>query len=120
MRETWEEALAKVQVLGPYIHLDIPVIGQAYLIFRARLLPPYTFACGPETLEVALFEPHEIPFDELAFSSMYITLRLFVQDNEAGVQRQHHGVINKRAGVKAWDLSACEYVDSFQVTAAAQ
>jgi hypothetical protein len=27
-RETWEEARAKVTVLGPYAHLDIPVIGQ--------------------------------------------------------------------------------------------
>jgi ADP-ribose pyrophosphatase YjhB (NUDIX family) len=27
-RETLEEANAKVQILGPYAHLDIPVIGQ--------------------------------------------------------------------------------------------
>jgi ADP-ribose/FAD diphosphatase len=29
-RETWEEARAKVNVLGPYAHLDIPVIGQVH------------------------------------------------------------------------------------------
>lgn len=27
-RETWEEACAKVSVIGPYAHLDIPIIGQ--------------------------------------------------------------------------------------------
>lgn len=29
-RETWEEACAKVNVIGPYAHLDIPVIGQVW------------------------------------------------------------------------------------------
>lgn len=27
-RETWEEACANVSVIGPYAHLDIPIIGQ--------------------------------------------------------------------------------------------
>ena len=27
-RETWEEAEAKVQILGPFAHYDIPRIGQ--------------------------------------------------------------------------------------------
>lgn len=33
-RETLEEANAHVQALVPFSHLDIPVIGQAYLLFR--------------------------------------------------------------------------------------
>lgn len=31
VRETLEEANAAVQILGPYAHLDIPVIGQVCL-----------------------------------------------------------------------------------------
>ena len=57
--------LALRQVLAPYSHFDIPVIGQAYLLFRARLMPPYTHAPGVESLETALFSPEDIPFDQV-------------------------------------------------------
>ena len=64
-RETEEEVYAKVDILAPYFHLDIPVIGQSYLLFRANLAPPFTFGCGPETLEAELFAPEDIPFDDV-------------------------------------------------------
>lgn len=64
-RETLEEANAAVHILGPYAHWDIPVIGQAYILFRAELAAPFTFSAGAESLEVALFEPDSIPFDEV-------------------------------------------------------
>lgn len=34
-RETWEEANCQVEILAPYSHFDIPVIGQAYILFRS-------------------------------------------------------------------------------------
>ena len=52
------------QVLAPYSHFDIPVIGQAYQLFRARLMPPFTFEPGAESLETRLFAPEEVPFDQ--------------------------------------------------------
>lgn len=65
-RETMEEAAAAVDILAPYVHFDIVGIGQAYLLFRAKLAAPFTFAAvEPETLETALFAPDEIPFDEV-------------------------------------------------------
>lgn len=64
-RETWEEAHAHVNILAPYFHLDIPVIGQSYVLFRSKLASPFTFGCGPETLEARLFDPSDIPFDEV-------------------------------------------------------
>ncbi|KAG2492456.1 hypothetical protein HYH03_009397 [Edaphochlamys debaryana] len=97
-RETWEEAHAQVSVIAPYAHWDIPMIGQAYILFRASLAPPYTFSSGPESLEVALFEPSAIPFEELAFSSVSTTLRLYLEDLRTGSFRFHHGVIDKRPG----------------------
>lgn len=57
--------LGGLQILAPYAHWDIPVIGQAYVLFRARLLPPYSFDAGTESLETQLFAPHEIPFDQV-------------------------------------------------------
>ncbi len=53
------------QILAPYAHWDIPVIGQAYILFRARLAPPFEFGSGTESLETRLFAPHEIPFEKV-------------------------------------------------------
>lgn len=54
--------------------LHLPL--QIYLLFRARLAPPFTFAaCEPESLEAALFRPEDIPWDSLAFSSVSIALK---------------------------------------------
>lgn len=65
-RETWEEAGARVNVVAPYVHFDIPSISQAYILFRAELAPPYSFAAqAPESLDAALFEPSRIPWDEV-------------------------------------------------------
>lgn len=98
MRETREEANAEVDVIAPYAHWDIPMIGQAYILFRAKLKEPASFSPGPESLETALFAPEEIPFDSLAFSSMHITLKLYVEDMKTGNFRSHHGVIDKQLG----------------------
>ncbi|KAK3010101.1 hypothetical protein RJ639_012441 [Escallonia herrerae] len=90
MRETWEEAGAEVQVLSPFAQLDIPLIGQTYIIFLAKLKRPH-FSPGPESSECRLFAIDEIPFDSLAFSSM-----LYIEDLKAGNLKFHYGAINKR------------------------
>ena len=59
-----------LQVMGPYAQWDIPVIGQSYLLFRARLVPPYAFSPGTESLETRLFAPEDIPFDQVALCSV--------------------------------------------------
>jgi hypothetical protein len=53
--------------------------AQAYILFRAKLASPFTFSSGPESLEVALFDPAAIPFDQIAFSSVSITLQHYLQ-----------------------------------------
>jgi ADP-ribose/FAD diphosphatase len=91
-----------VEILGPYLHLDIPRIGQTYIIFRGRLAAPFTFGPGPETLETALFAPGDIPFDELAFSSVRVALENYVKDTREGKGYPfRHGVIEKRGGPSA-------------------
>ena len=40
-------------------------IDQAYILFRARLAPPYSFGAGEETREAAMFSPEDIPFGEV-------------------------------------------------------
>lgn len=115
VRETLEEANAAVQILGPYAHLDIPVIGQAYILFRAKLAPPYTYSSGPESLEVELFEPSSIPFDQIAFSSVSITLRHYIADMASGVWHMHHGVIDKVPGAAPNDPAAFQLKDHYEM-----
>ncbi|KAL9267588.1 Nudix hydrolase 23, chloroplastic-like protein [Drosera capensis] len=91
MRETQEEAGAEVDVLSPFAHLDIPLIGQTYVIFLAKLKKPQ-FSPGPESIECRLFSLEDIPFDSLAFSSMLVTLKLYIEDMKAGRFRFHYGL----------------------------
>lgn len=65
---------AQVHVVAPYMNWDIPAISQVYILFRASLAPPFTFSPGSESLETKLFSPEEIPFDQLAFSSVSTSL----------------------------------------------
>ncbi|XP_040935170.1 protein MAIN-LIKE 2 isoform X2 [Gossypium hirsutum] len=75
IRETWEEAGVEVEVISPFAQLDIPLIGQTYVIFLAKLKKPQ-FSPGPESSECCLLELDDIPFDSLAFSSIFVTLNL--------------------------------------------
>jgi hypothetical protein len=58
---------------------SIPHISQVYMMFRARLQTG-EFAPGPESLDVRLFREHEIPWDELAFPVVRLTLEKYYQD----------------------------------------
>jgi ADP-ribose pyrophosphatase YjhB (NUDIX family) len=78
-RETWEEARARVGKMNLYGVFSIPHISQVYLMFRARL-EEESCGCGPESLEVRLFEEHEIPWDKLAFPVVKLTLRKYCSD----------------------------------------
>jgi ADP-ribose pyrophosphatase YjhB (NUDIX family) len=94
VRETMEEAGALVQVIAPYVHFDIPHIGQAYIFYRARMLTP-AFAAGTESLEVKLVAPDEIPWAELAFPVVRVSLELHAEDKRNGEFRMHHGIITR-------------------------
>ncbi|KAJ0028418.1 hypothetical protein Pint_36411 [Pistacia integerrima] len=105
-RETWEEAGAEVEVLSPFAQLDIPLIGQqTYIIFLAKLKRPH-FAPGPESSECQLFSLDDIPFDSLAFSSIFVTLNLYIDDIRTGKLNFHYGTIKKRPGSSASDMCA--------------
>ena len=79
LRETQEEAWAEVDDLQPYVLANLPFINQVYFFLRARLLNS-DFHAGTESLEVKLFTPDEIPWDNLAFSAVHETLRFFCED----------------------------------------
>ncbi len=82
-RETWEEALAKVQVGELYTIFSLPHISQVYLFYRASF-ETLEFAAGPESLACELFREDQIPWDELAFPVITNTLRHYFRDRPSG------------------------------------
>ncbi|HEU0186275.1 MAG TPA: NUDIX hydrolase [Gallionellaceae bacterium] len=82
-RETMEEANAEVDVGELYSFYNLAYINQVYMLFRARLLN-LNFHPGVESLEVALFAEHEIPWDKLAFRAVKMTLEQYFADRRAG------------------------------------
>ena len=83
LRETEEEAHARVEIVGLYSVFSLPQISQVYLLLRGRLLD-LDFAPGHESLEVRLFGEPEIPWDALAFDAVRETLRRYFRDRRAG------------------------------------
>jgi hypothetical protein len=67
-------------------------VNQVHIFYRARLLD-MDFGPGEESLEVALFQENEIPWDQLAFRSITSTLQHFYRDRRAGAFGVHADVI---------------------------
>lgn len=76
-RETREETLADVEILGPFRMFTIVHVNQIYLMFRAKLRQP-VFGPTPESTEVRLFSPEAIPWGSLAFPVIRETLRHYI------------------------------------------
>lgn len=91
-REAFEEAGARLADLTPYALLDVTFVNQVYLMFRGRLVDK-DYGPGAESSDVKLMEESEIPWDELAFSSVRKTLRCYFMDRKQGRFRFHMGVI---------------------------
>lgn len=77
LRETREEACAEVTIQRLFAMISVTHISQVHLFFLADLPVP-EFSSGEESLEVRLFEPHEIPWDDLAFATVEQTLRHYL------------------------------------------
>jgi ADP-ribose pyrophosphatase YjhB (NUDIX family) len=83
LRETLEEANARVAIGELYTVISLPHISQIYMVFRARLAD-LDFGPGPESLEVRLFREDEIPWEEMAFRTIGRTLRNYFVDRRLG------------------------------------
>ena len=82
-RETDVEAGARIELLGLYSILNVVPAGQVHFFYRARLLDTH-FQPGPETIEARLFGEADIPWDELAFKTVRMTLERFFADRHTG------------------------------------
>lgn len=114
-RETAEEARADIEVVGPHSHLCIPHIGQTHIHFRARFAGAPSWSPGPESSEVELVAPEDVPWDDLAFPVIRETLRLWLADRERGQLQMHHGTIVRVPGAGLGDWSAFFLTDAWSV-----
>jgi ADP-ribose pyrophosphatase YjhB (NUDIX family) len=92
-REAREEALAEVESTSLLMVINVPYVSQVYMIHRGRLCSEQ-FGTTPESTEVRLMHEHEIPWDEIAFPTIFHSLKAFFEDRRAG-----------RLGIHALDLT---------------
>lgn len=96
IRETMEEANARVDELQLYTVFNLPHVSQVYMIFHGRLVDEDFFP-GAESHEVELYREEEIPWDELAFPTIKHTLDYFYSDRKRGDYQLHTGDIVRNA-----------------------
>ncbi len=77
-REAKEEAGVDVDIQDIIGIYEVPQVGHIMIMHRAPMQSPF-FEAGSESLEVALFDWADIPWDDLAFPSVEWTLRRFME-----------------------------------------
>lgn len=95
-RETLEEAQAEVDIGELFVVISVPYVSQIYMIHRGRLLNPHH---GPtaESSETQLMREEQIPWDRIAFPTIYHGLKFFFEDRARGVQGFHSLELSIRA-----------------------
>jgi ADP-ribose pyrophosphatase YjhB (NUDIX family) len=94
LRETMEETRLEVKINRLHTIYSLPTVGQIYLLFIADMQNGIA-EVTPECNEVRLFSEQEIPWDEIAFSSVKFALERYFQDERTGNVRHHSGWLYK-------------------------
>jgi ADP-ribose pyrophosphatase YjhB (NUDIX family) len=83
LRETAEEAGARVELGPPFSMISVPRVNQVHLFYRARVLG-LEFKPGEESLEVALWDEAALPWNDIAFRTVGLTLKHWFADRARG------------------------------------
>lgn len=102
IRETLEEACAVVEIDGLFSFVNVTHIGQIHMFYRAHMTEP-GFEAGPESLEVRFMTEDEIPWSQLAFPTVFLTLSRYFEDRRSG-QFQVHDVGLEKGSWKSMGL----------------
>ncbi len=105
LRETLEEANARVRIEDLYMTVNLPHIDQVYMLFRARLLD-LDFSPGEESLEVELFGKEQVPWNQLAFPTVALTLKQYFVDRDKGAfPARMADIVRNPANPRGFDVS---------------
>jgi len=94
IRETFEEAGARVEIVRPYALFHLTFADHIYFMFSARMSGPH-FAPGKESLLVDLFSEAQIPWSQIAFGVISETLKRFLADRNGKAPILQVGEINR-------------------------
>jgi ADP-ribose pyrophosphatase YjhB (NUDIX family) len=94
LREALEEAEARVQIGSLLAITNVLHAKQVHVTFRAGLLQG-TFGVGAESLQVALYEEAEIPWQQIAFPSIDFALRCYFEDRRLAREMLHFSDIHR-------------------------
>ena len=83
-REALEEANAELELDNLLAIYNVPRISQVQIMYKARLTRP-EFSAGIESLEVALFSWSDIPWDEIAFPTVFWALNHYQEVKDKAV-----------------------------------
>ena len=81
IRETDEEAGAKVEIIRLHTLYSLPQVNQVYAIYLAKMVSSH-FNAGEESLECKLITIDEIPWDKIAFTAIRFSLEKYVENVE--------------------------------------
>lgn len=95
-REGLEESQAVIEMLDLFSVITVTYVSQIFMVHRGRLPEGATFGPTSESSEVVLMREDEIPWDEIAFPTIYLSLKFFFADRAAGVQGFHSRDLTKR------------------------
>jgi ADP-ribose pyrophosphatase YjhB (NUDIX family) len=96
LRETAEEALAEVELGSLLAVISVLHSQQVHMMFRARLCDG-RHGAGEESLEARLYDEADIPWPEIAFTSVRFALERYFEDRRAGREGLHFHDISQRA-----------------------
>ncbi|MCF6288830.1 MAG: NUDIX hydrolase [Proteobacteria bacterium] len=82
-RECYEETEARLKNIELFGVYNTTINSQVYTIFRAQLASAH-FQATVESLEVKLFNPQDIPWDNLAFPCVVSALKRFIVEMQTG------------------------------------
>jgi ADP-ribose pyrophosphatase YjhB (NUDIX family) len=94
-RESYEEALADVEIGSLLAIVHILHAQQVHVFFRARMRSPQ-FGAGVESLEAHLVEERDIPWSDIAFPSTEYALRRYFEDRAQGVENHYFTEFDRR------------------------
>lgn len=112
-REAREEAEAAISIEGILGVFSIARIGQVQVIFRASFSDagPPAYGAGAESLDVRLFAPDEIPWDDIAFPSVHWALNAWREMGDGAMGKPAGNPRDDRRGVHRMPPSSPGGVD---------